>query len=74
MLHQKRDDSINPIIRKTPRISQRLHARFALRKRGCGFYAANLATSGCVPGRGCAGAESRPRRGHRAATNVDRRL
>jgi hypothetical protein len=46
MLRQKRDDSINPIIRKSWHLCQRLHARFALRKRGCGFYAANFATCG----------------------------
>jgi len=46
MLRLKRDDSIKRIIRKNRLIGQRLHARFALRKRGCGFYAANFATSG----------------------------
>jgi hypothetical protein len=46
MLRQKRDDSINPSIRKNRPLCQHLHARFALRKRGCGFYAANFAASG----------------------------
>jgi len=73
-LRQKRDDSINPIIRKNPLICQHLHARSALRKASCGFYAANFAIYGWVPGRGYAGAESLPRGRRLTATNVDRRL
>jgi hypothetical protein len=45
ILRPKRDDSINLSIRKNRLICQHLHARFALRKRGCDFYAANFATS-----------------------------
>jgi hypothetical protein len=46
MLHQKRDDSIKRIIRKNRRLCQHLRAPSALRKRGCGFCAANFASSG----------------------------
>ncbi|ANW03826.1 hypothetical protein LMTR13_30465 [Bradyrhizobium icense] len=43
ILRLKRDDSINPIIRKSRQICQHLRAHSALRKAGCGFYAANFA-------------------------------
>jgi hypothetical protein len=46
MLRLKRDDSIKRSIRKNRRTRQLLRVRFALRKRSCGFYAANFATSG----------------------------
>jgi hypothetical protein len=45
LLRQKRDDSIKPIIRKNRRSCQHLRAPSALRKRGCGFYAASFASS-----------------------------
>jgi hypothetical protein len=70
MLRQKRDDSINPSIRKNPLICQHLHARSALRNASCGFYAANFASSGCFLGRGDAQDKSGPCRRHRAAINA----
>jgi hypothetical protein len=70
MLRQKRDDSSNLIIRKNPLICQHLHARSALRKASCGFYAANFASSGWFLGIGGARAKSGPRRDHRVAINA----
>jgi hypothetical protein len=70
MLRQKRDDSINPIIRKNPLICQHLRARSALRKVTCGFYAANFASSGWFLGGGGAGAKWGPCRRHPAAINA----
>jgi hypothetical protein len=70
VLRLKRDDSINPIIRKNPRICQRLHVRSALRKAGCGFCAASFASSGGFIGSGGAEAKSGPRGRHPAAVNA----
>jgi hypothetical protein len=45
LMRQKRDDSIKRIIRKNRRLCQHLRTPPALRKRGCGFYAASFASS-----------------------------
>jgi hypothetical protein len=64
MLRQKRDDSINPSIRKNRHLCQHLRVRSALRKASCGFYAAILR----VPVDFWAGVAPRPNQGRVDAT------